>query len=82
MLGSAIHHHAIPGSSIYAASKAALTGFTRSVSAEMAPFQVRVNCIEPGYFSDWKVVDVDWIDVNVFLHSLAICLAHSAKISE
>jgi NAD(P)-dependent dehydrogenase (short-subunit alcohol dehydrogenase family) len=36
------------GSSIYAASKAALTGFVKSTALELAPRGIRVNCINPG----------------------------------
>ncbi|MDG1197629.1 MAG: SDR family NAD(P)-dependent oxidoreductase [Actinomycetota bacterium] len=32
----------------YAASKGAIIGFTRSVSAELAPYGIRVNAIAPG----------------------------------
>lgn len=36
------------GYSDYAASKAAIIGFTKSLALEMAQFNVRVNCISPG----------------------------------
>jgi NAD(P)-dependent dehydrogenase (short-subunit alcohol dehydrogenase family) len=36
------------GSSIYAASKSAMTGFMKSVALELAPRGIRVNCINPG----------------------------------
>lgn len=36
------------GSSIYAASKSALTGFMKPVALELAPRGIRVNCINPG----------------------------------
>lgn len=35
--------------SAYASSKAALIHFTRCLSIEVAPFNIRVNCISPGY---------------------------------
>jgi NAD(P)-dependent dehydrogenase (short-subunit alcohol dehydrogenase family) len=46
--GSAAAEKAIPGSSVYAASKAALKAFARVWSAEMAPRGVRVNVLHPG----------------------------------
>ncbi len=33
----------------YAASKAALNGFTRTMAVELAPFNILVNAIAPGY---------------------------------
>jgi short-subunit dehydrogenase len=39
-----------PGMSHYAASKWAVSGFSESMTDELAPFGVKVICIEPGYF--------------------------------
>ncbi|MDD5018088.1 MAG: glucose 1-dehydrogenase [Eubacteriales bacterium] len=33
----------------YSASKAGLLHFTKSLAAELAPYNIRVNCISPGY---------------------------------
>lgn len=38
-----------PGLSLYSASKGATVAFTRSLAAELAPFNVRVNAICPGF---------------------------------
>ena len=38
-----------PGQANYAASKAALQGFTRTMAKELARKNVRMNCIAPGY---------------------------------
>lgn len=38
----------LPGSSVYAASKAALRSFARTMSSEFAPRNIRVNAISPG----------------------------------
>jgi 3-oxoacyl-[acyl-carrier protein] reductase len=37
------------GLSVYAASKAALTGFTRSLAREVGPLGITVNCVAPGF---------------------------------
>jgi 3-oxoacyl-[acyl-carrier protein] reductase len=40
--GEAYHSH-------YAASKGAMIAFTKSLGAELAPLQIRVNCVAPGW---------------------------------
>lgn len=39
------------GQSNYAASKAGLEGFTKSIALEFAPRQIRANTVSPGYIS-------------------------------
>jgi NAD(P)-dependent dehydrogenase (short-subunit alcohol dehydrogenase family) len=39
-----------PDCTSYAASKAGMTGFTRSLALEMAPHKIRVNTLVPGAF--------------------------------
>ncbi|MEM9488866.1 MAG: glucose 1-dehydrogenase [Myxococcota bacterium] len=41
-------HKAIPGASIYIASKAALTSLSSTLGTELAPLGIRVNTISPG----------------------------------
>ncbi len=38
-----------PGEVAYATTKAAITGFTKGLAADMAQYGVRVNCVHPGY---------------------------------
>jgi 3-oxoacyl-[acyl-carrier protein] reductase len=49
-IGSIIGSHGNVGQSVYAASKAGLIGFTKSLAKEVGSKGVRVNLIEPGYF--------------------------------
>ncbi len=37
-----------PGSAVYAACKAAVIGFTKSIAAEVAPLGINVNSVSPG----------------------------------
>jgi NAD(P)-dependent dehydrogenase (short-subunit alcohol dehydrogenase family) len=46
--GSINAHIGMPGTSIYAASKAALISFAKTLSAELVPRGVRVNVVSPG----------------------------------
>jgi len=55
------------GSSIYASSKAALTGFAKGVALELAPREIRVNCINPGMIETdlYKSSAIDETDLNI-----------------
>ena len=39
---------ALPGSTVYTTSKAAIIGLTRGMALEFAPLGIRVNCVVPG----------------------------------
>jgi NAD(P)-dependent dehydrogenase (short-subunit alcohol dehydrogenase family) len=47
-LSSGAGHRGVPGAAVYAASKHAVEGLTRSAALEAAPFGVRVNAVAPG----------------------------------
>lgn len=48
-LTSVVGHSGNAGQSMYAATKAAITAFTKSVAADLAPFGIVANCVAPGF---------------------------------
>jgi NAD(P)-dependent dehydrogenase (short-subunit alcohol dehydrogenase family) len=53
-----------PGRTAYAAAKAAVIAFTKSLALELAPFGVRVNAIAPGLTATARVMtghtEMEW----------------------
>jgi 3-oxoacyl-[acyl-carrier protein] reductase len=47
-----------PGLSAYAATKAALTGFTRSLAREVGSLGITVNAVAPGFISTEMTADL------------------------
>jgi 3-oxoacyl-[acyl-carrier protein] reductase len=47
------------GQSVYGSSKSALIGFTLSVSKELAPLNIRVNALAPGFIDTDMIKSVD-----------------------
>jgi NAD(P)-dependent dehydrogenase (short-subunit alcohol dehydrogenase family) len=45
---SVVSHQGVAGGSVYAATKAAMRSFTRSVAAELVARNIRVNAVAPG----------------------------------
>ncbi len=48
-----------PGQSNYAASKAGIIGFTKSIAKELAPRNIRVNAIAPGFIKTGMTEKLD-----------------------
>jgi len=48
-LTSVVGHTGNGGQSMYAASKGAITAFTKSVAVDLAAFGIRANCVAPGF---------------------------------
>jgi NAD(P)-dependent dehydrogenase (short-subunit alcohol dehydrogenase family) len=57
-IGSIQAARVLPGRTHYAPSKLAVEALTRNVSAEVAPFGIRVNCIHPGLI---ETPMIDWL---------------------
>lgn len=55
-LTSVVGHTGNAGQSMYAASKGAVTAFTKSIAADLANFGIVANCVAPG-FIDTEMTD-------------------------
>lgn len=63
-ISSAVGVYGAAGQVNYASAKAGMIGFTKSLSAEIAPQNVRVNAVAPGYiYTDMMaILDQDTLD--------------------
>lgn len=48
-ISSVVGHTGNAGQSLYSATKSAITGFTKSIALDLAPFGIRCNCVAPGF---------------------------------
>ena len=58
----------VPGYTGYSASKAGLLGLVRSLAAELAPENVQVNAICPG----WVDTDMAWEGIDLMAEAIGI----------
>lgn len=49
---------ALPGQSVYAATKGAINSMTATLARELAPYGIRVNAIAPGFIATDMVADL------------------------
>jgi 3-oxoacyl-[acyl-carrier protein] reductase len=49
LVSSIVAARGSPGLAVYAATKAGLEGFARSLARELGPRGIRVNCVAPGF---------------------------------
>ncbi|KAI8903106.1 carbonyl reductase family member 4 [Gorgonomyces haynaldii] len=67
VVGNSVHR---PGQSIYAATKAGVVGFTKSLAKELAGRNVRVNCLLPGFIDTKMTQDLDTSKLQIPLGRL------------
>ena len=65
VIASILARIAVPGYTAYSASKAGLLGLVRSFSAELAPADVQVNAICPG----WVETDMAWQGIDAIVEA-------------
>lgn len=57
-------HLAFPNNPSYQASKAALEAYTRSIAYDYGTYNIRANCVAPGYFRT-PMTDLSWRDSSL-----------------
>jgi 3-oxoacyl-[acyl-carrier protein] reductase len=65
VIASILARIAVPGYTAYSASKSGLLGLVRSFAAELAPQDVQVNAICPG----WVETDMAWLGIDAIVEA-------------
>ena len=68
VIASILARIAVPGYTAYSASKAGLLGLVRSFAAELAPEDVQVNAICPG----WVETDMAWQGIDAIVQATGL----------
>ena len=61
-IASATALRASPHLFVYAAAKAGVISFTKSMAAMLVPYKIRVNAIVPGFISQWPTDDPEELE--------------------
>ncbi|CAO3681022.1 unnamed protein product [Rhizopus stolonifer] len=60
------------GQTVYGASKAGLVGFTKSLSKELGPLQIRVNAIAPGFIETDMTMNINQDQKSKILSGISL----------
>jgi len=63
----------------YAAAKSGVIGFTKSLARELAPYNIRVNCIAPGFHTTPATINISENDRERCLSQVALKRAGDAN---
>ena len=69
-IGSFVGTGGRAGQSVYAATKSALIGYSRSLAKEMGRYNVRVNVVAPGFIQTEMTKSIK--DMDVLLNQIAL----------
>ena len=69
-IGSVVGTGGRAGQSVYAATKSALIGYSRSLAKEMGRYNVRVNVVAPGFIQTEMTKSIK--DMDVLLNQIAL----------
>ena len=64
--------HPLPGQANYAAAKAGVIGFTKSLAREVAPYNIRVNAVAPGFINTEMTADLSQQLKQKFLNMIPL----------